>query len=246
MNAPSCSSCARRRPAAGSLSRCSRSCCSRCCCTGSACRRPRVDSATSSSTFVFRWGALFGALFAALLGALSMTGEFRHGTIRPTLLVDAARGARPRRQGRGGGRRWARRSGSWRAAVDARRRVRWRCRRAASTSASRPATSRCLPSARSSRVRCGRRSASASARSSARRSPPIAGLCVWLLFVENLLVAFVPAVGRFGPGAAGGALAGIDADDAARPGRGRRGPRGVRGGRARARVGSRSLRRDVD
>jgi len=35
---------------------------------------------------VFGWGAM-GTLFAALLGALSITSELRHGTIRPTFLV---------------------------------------------------------------------------------------------------------------------------------------------------------------
>lgn len=37
-------------------------------------------------------GEFLGALFATLLGALSVTTEFRHGTIRPTLLVTPLRG----------------------------------------------------------------------------------------------------------------------------------------------------------
>src|SRR5262249_61660589 len=32
-------------------------------------------------------GEIIGTLLAALLGAMSITGEIRHGTIRPTLLV---------------------------------------------------------------------------------------------------------------------------------------------------------------
>ena len=36
-------------------------------------------------------GTSIGALFAALLGAMSITGEFRTGTIRPTLLVTPRR-----------------------------------------------------------------------------------------------------------------------------------------------------------
>ncbi|MBI2756762.1 MAG: ABC transporter permease subunit [Chloroflexi bacterium] len=41
---------------------------------------------------VFGRGELLGTLFAALLGALSITSEFRHGTIRPTFLVTPRRG----------------------------------------------------------------------------------------------------------------------------------------------------------
>jgi len=37
-------------------------------------------------------GELIGTLLAALLGAMSITGEIRHGTIRPTLLVSPHRG----------------------------------------------------------------------------------------------------------------------------------------------------------
>jgi hypothetical protein len=37
-------------------------------------------------------GEFLGALFAALLGALSITSEIRHGTIRPTFLVTPHRG----------------------------------------------------------------------------------------------------------------------------------------------------------
>jgi ABC-2 type transport system permease protein len=37
-------------------------------------------------------GELLGVLFAALLGAMSITAEIRHGTIRPTFLVSPRRG----------------------------------------------------------------------------------------------------------------------------------------------------------
>jgi len=40
---------------------------------------------------VFGWGEVLGALFAALLGAMTFTGEFRYGTIRPTLIVTPRR-----------------------------------------------------------------------------------------------------------------------------------------------------------
>jgi ABC-2 type transport system permease protein len=40
---------------------------------------------------VLGWGTGIGTLFASLLGALSITAEFRHGTIRPTLLATPRR-----------------------------------------------------------------------------------------------------------------------------------------------------------
>lgn len=45
-----------------------------------------------SQLMVFGRGELLGALFAALLGAMSITAEFRHGTIRPTFLATPQRG----------------------------------------------------------------------------------------------------------------------------------------------------------
>jgi ABC-2 type transport system permease protein len=46
----------------------------------------------SRQLIVLAQGQRFGTLFAALLGTLSITGEFRHGTIRPTFLVTPRRG----------------------------------------------------------------------------------------------------------------------------------------------------------
>lgn len=40
---------------------------------------------------VVGWGTSIGALFAALLGAMSITAEIRHGTIRPTFLANPKR-----------------------------------------------------------------------------------------------------------------------------------------------------------
>jgi hypothetical protein len=104
-----------------------------------------TDGRSEQLTNVFAWGELFGALFASLLGAISITGQFRHGTIRSTLLIT------PRRE-------------------------------------------RVIVAKIGALVR--------------HQVPAIAGICIWLLFIENLLVAFVPDAGRLGPGAAGGALAG--------------------------------------
>jgi ABC-2 type transport system permease protein len=49
-------------------------------------------SGTAPQLEVLGRGEFLGALFAALLGALSITAEIRHGTIRPTTLVTPRRG----------------------------------------------------------------------------------------------------------------------------------------------------------
>ncbi len=50
-----------------------------------------VDSRSEQLTMVVGWGEKLGAVFAGLLGAMSITGEIRHGTIRPTFLVTPRR-----------------------------------------------------------------------------------------------------------------------------------------------------------
>lgn len=52
----------------------------------------RLGSASDQLTVLFGRGEFLAALFAALLGALSITSEIRHGTIRPTFLVSPLRG----------------------------------------------------------------------------------------------------------------------------------------------------------
>ncbi len=47
---------------------------------------------TSLQLMVLGRGEFLGVLFAALLGAMSITAEIRHGTIRPTFLVTPRRG----------------------------------------------------------------------------------------------------------------------------------------------------------
>jgi hypothetical protein len=44
-------------------------------------------SKVANQPHVFGWATTIGALFAALIGGIAVTAEFRHGTIRPTLLV---------------------------------------------------------------------------------------------------------------------------------------------------------------
>jgi hypothetical protein len=48
-------------------------------------------NASEQLTRLFSPGQRLAAMFAGLLGALSVTSEFRHGTIRPTLLVTPRR-----------------------------------------------------------------------------------------------------------------------------------------------------------
>jgi ABC-type transport system involved in multi-copper enzyme maturation permease subunit len=59
---------------------------------GSALPLARLSRHSAQLTEVVGWAALLGPLFAALLGALSITSEARHGTIRPTFLVTPRRG----------------------------------------------------------------------------------------------------------------------------------------------------------
>jgi ABC-2 type transport system permease protein len=50
-----------------------------------------VDGRAEQLDVVVGWGEKLGAVFAGLLGAMSITGEIRHGTIRPTFLVTPRR-----------------------------------------------------------------------------------------------------------------------------------------------------------
>jgi ABC-2 type transport system permease protein len=49
-------------------------------------------SRSDNQLMIVGLGTSIGALFASLLGAMSITGEIRHGTIRPTFLATPRRG----------------------------------------------------------------------------------------------------------------------------------------------------------
>jgi ABC-2 type transport system permease protein len=177
-----------------------------------------VDSA-SEQLMVFGRGEFLGALFAALLGAMSITGEIRHGTIRPTFLVTPSRGrvlaAKVLVSGMiGAG--FGLVAGALAAGVG--------------TAALR---------ARGIEVRLDAGdytlliagAAAATALWAAigvglgallrNQVSALVGICAWLLFVEGLLVgdvADIAEVGRFAPGAAGEAITGQNPDTLLAPG----------------------------
>ena len=171
------------------------------------------DSTSSQRTNLFGWGEVFGAIFAALLGAMSITNEIRHGTIRPTFLVNPRRGQVVMAKvwasmliGVGFGLvAGAVAAGAGTAALAAR------------------GIDVRLDAGDYALVIVG--AAGAASLSAAigvgigavvrNQVPALVGIVVWLLFVENLLVgdiANVASVGRFLPGAAGKAISGQDPD----------------------------------
>jgi ABC-type transport system involved in multi-copper enzyme maturation permease subunit len=177
------------------------------------------DSATRQLAMLFGWGEVFGALFAALLGAMSITGEIRHGTIRPTLLVT------PWRHRVVAAKVWASMligtgfglvggavaagvgtAALWARGIDVR-----------------------LDAGDYALLIAG--GAVAAALWAAigvglgaiihNQVPTLVGITIWLLFVENLLIgdiAGIDDIGRFLPGAAGKAISGQDPGTLLAPG----------------------------
>jgi ABC-2 type transport system permease protein len=167
----------------------------------------------SEQLMVLGRGEFLAVLFAALLGALSITSEFRHGTIRPTLLVTPSRGRVV------AAKLWASALlGAWFGLVAS-----------ALAAAVGSVALRVrgidvqLSSADYELLLAG--SVAAAALWAAigvgvgavvrQQVPTVVGLSAWLLFVEGLLVgdvAGVGDVGRFAPGAAAAAITGQDPD----------------------------------
>jgi ABC-2 type transport system permease protein len=177
-----------------------------------------VDSTSEQLTMVVGWGEKLGAVFAGLLGAMSMTSEIRHGTIRPTFLVTprrvrvlaakvlasmffgAAFGllATALAVGSGGTALAARGIENQ---LDASAYVLFL---AGGTAAG--ALWAAIGVSLGAIIR--------------NQVPTLIGICAWLLFVESLLVgdvAGVGDVGRFAPGAAAAAIGGQDPDKLVAP-----------------------------
>ena len=171
------------------------------------------DSSSKQLTVLFAWGEVLGALFAALLGAMSITGEIRHGTIRSTFLVTP----------------WRRRVVA--AKVWASMLIGTGFGLAAGAVAGGVGTAALRARGIDVRLDTGDYAllvmggAAATALWAAigvgvgavvrNQVPVLVGICAWLLFVENLLVGDIGGVGKVGrllPGAAGKAISGQDPD----------------------------------
>jgi len=151
-------------------------------------------------------GTSLAALFASMLGAMSITGEFRHGTIRPTFL------ANPRRERVIAAKVTA--SALAGLAVGLIAEALTAGVEAAGLAArgidielgggdyARLLAGGALGAALFAAIGVG---VGAIVRN---QVTAVVGLCVWLLFLEPLLLGDVPAAAKFGPGASAGAIAG--------------------------------------
>jgi ABC-2 type transport system permease protein len=171
------------------------------------------DSTSKQLTVLFGWGEVLGALFAALLGAMSVTGEIRHGTIRPTFLVT------PRRSRVVAAKIWASLllgggfglvAGAVAAGVGtAALRARGIDIRLDSGDYTLLVVGGAAATALWSAIGVG---VGAVVRN---QVPALVGICAWLLFFENLLVGDIAGIGGLGrllPGAAAKAVSGQDPD----------------------------------
>jgi ABC-2 type transport system permease protein len=180
---------------------------------------PAADIATPSIqlTEIFGCGERFGALFAALAGAMSITNEIRHGTIRPTFLITAhrqrvvaAKAVAAMATGAAFGLIAALAAAGVGSAALAAAGV------GSAALAARDVANHLLVGDYALPI-CGAAAAAAlwaaigvgvgaSIRS---QVPAVVGITAWLLLVEGLLVDSVTSIGRLAPGAAGMAFSGL-------------------------------------
>jgi ABC-type transport system involved in multi-copper enzyme maturation permease subunit len=151
-------------------------------------------------------GTSIGALFASLLGAMSITGEIRHGTIRPTFL------ATPRRT----------RVIAAKVGASALTGIAIGLLAEALTAGVEAAGLGArgihveIDTGEYAQLLAG--GAVAAALFAAigvgvgalvrNQVAAVVGLCVWLLFIEPILLGDIPSAGKFAPGASAGAIAG--------------------------------------
>jgi ABC-type transport system involved in multi-copper enzyme maturation permease subunit len=156
---------------------------------------------------VFGWGTSIGAMFAALLGALSITSEIRSGTIRPTLL------ATPNRTLVIAAKVIATAIGGVLIGLIAEGLV---AATASSAFAVRGIPVAITASGYAQMLAGGAAAAALWAAIGTgigaivrNQIGAVAGLCVWLLLVETVLIGEAPSFGKFTPGSAAGALVGM-------------------------------------
>lgn len=159
---------------------------------------------------VLGWGTTIGALFAALAGAIGITAEFRTGTIRPTLLTNPAR---------------ARVVAAKAAAAAVAGLVIGLVAAglvAALGSAGLAARGITVTLDGGDFVQMIAGGGLGAALWAVlgtglgallrNQIAVVAGLCVWLLLIENVLIGNVPSAAKYAPGASGGAVAGLMPD----------------------------------
>jgi ABC-2 type transport system permease protein len=151
-------------------------------------------------------GTLIGALFAALMGAMSITGEFRTGTIRPTFLVAprrtrviAAKVVASMLAGLGVGLAAAALTAGVATAGLAARGIHIEL---GGGDFAQLLAGGALAAALFAAIGVG---VGAVVRN---QVAAVVGLCVWLLFLEPLLLGDVPSVAKYAPEASAGAIAG--------------------------------------
>jgi hypothetical protein len=164
----------------------------------------------SEQVQVFRFGSLLAALFAGLVGALAITAEIRHGTIRPTFLVTPRRG----------------RVIAAKILISALVGIVFGLVAAATAlgAGSAALAARGIPitldAGDYTLVPLGAIAAAALwaplglglGALLRNQVATLTAIFLWLFFIENLLVDFVPGVGKFAPGAAAAAITGLDPD----------------------------------
>jgi ABC-2 type transport system permease protein len=175
----------------------------------------------SEQLMVLSRGEFLGALFAALLGALSITGEIRHGTIRPTFLVAPSRGRVI------AAKVWASTligAGFGLAGSTLAVGVGVAAFRARGIDVRLDGGDHVLLIAGSAPAAALLAAIGVGVGAVVRQQvPTVVGISAWLLFVEGLLVGDVSGVGeigRFAPGAAAAAITGQDPDTLLAPGAG--------------------------
>jgi ABC-2 type transport system permease protein len=163
-------------------------------------------SSRANQLRIYGWGTGIGSLFAGLLGALSITGEIRHGTIRPTYL------ATPRRARVIVAKAAASALGGIAIGLLA------EALTAGVTSAGLAARGIHVGLSVGDFVQLLAGGGAAAAFWAAigtgfgaivrNQVGAVVGLCVWLLLLETSLIGAVPSAAKFAPGASAGALAG--------------------------------------